>query len=457
MMIFRRALARYKRRKRIKNARAAKAPLREFVYLDEVSVYSLLASRQGALASEYTENQSTTSTAEIGSAVGATAGVLKGDLNSKMSSAQTRSSQVLKKSTIQSAFKELHDCEEGRLAIRPIDSKDAAPRIESWIDFQNSSTQAIFDRWVIQPSKIRRGHLMELEVEVGVHDVFKVTSIIAALGGIIEDSSGVIALPGQDKFGQAMAINRIFERLMVGLVPIECKLVEYRSVTLRGREYLIHTRLLEKLPAAECEVKDVFVVGVTEQRLYWKDLRRVLFSGARFRIMCRSNDQGLKDDWVPVKLTDLLKDLTPGLDTQIAQFGQMAFVKARSPEPSVAPADAGMVRALIAYGNLLAAHGDVLLNPDQKALLTALAQSQSEAGRDFESRKAAFSEVAKVVKEWADIEIDPVFAAQSRVDALAASGVDFDGDVAERDNVDDVLPSPEPRRVLDAEIVALYW
>src|SRR5262245_31681899 len=112
-------LSRVRRDRRVRAARTATAPLREFVYLDEVSVYSLLASRQGALASEYTDIRSATTTAEVGGGVGAAAAVFKADLNSKISGSGTESVQVIRRSTIQAAFKELRDGEDERLAISP--------------------------------------------------------------------------------------------------------------------------------------------------------------------------------------------------------------------------------------------------------------------------------------------------------------------------------------------------
>src|SRR5690242_4475490 len=101
--MFERMRARWRRAKRVKAAKTATASLREFVYLDEVSVYSLLSSRQGALASDYTDTRSETSLSELSGAVSANSGVLKGDLSSKLSGTEVQTSQVVRKSTIQAA------------------------------------------------------------------------------------------------------------------------------------------------------------------------------------------------------------------------------------------------------------------------------------------------------------------------------------------------------------------
>ena len=65
------------RRKRA--SKGQKTPLREFVYLDEVSVYSLNASRLGSIAAEFTETQTVSLRDEIGSSLGASLGAAKAD------------------------------------------------------------------------------------------------------------------------------------------------------------------------------------------------------------------------------------------------------------------------------------------------------------------------------------------------------------------------------------------
>ena len=95
------------RRRRLK--RAAKkqqvAPLREFVYLDEVSVYSLNASRLGSIAAEFSETRSSSLQSEVGSSIGAGAeGVAKAGVNSRLLAGQARESQVVRTAIVQTVF-----------------------------------------------------------------------------------------------------------------------------------------------------------------------------------------------------------------------------------------------------------------------------------------------------------------------------------------------------------------
>jgi hypothetical protein len=95
---------RIRRLRRIRAAKADATPLREFVYLDEVSVYSLLASRQGALPSEYTHTQTRSATGGMSSSAGATGGIAKVGMSAKSEFTQSESTQVLRKSSVQAAY-----------------------------------------------------------------------------------------------------------------------------------------------------------------------------------------------------------------------------------------------------------------------------------------------------------------------------------------------------------------
>lgn len=74
--------------------KATETPLRQFVYLDEVSVYSLIASRFGPIAAEFTEKQTASLQTEIKPSLGAGSGVAKAGVDSRLTTGQTQESQV---------------------------------------------------------------------------------------------------------------------------------------------------------------------------------------------------------------------------------------------------------------------------------------------------------------------------------------------------------------------------
>ena len=67
---------------------------REFVYLDEVSVLSILASRKGGIATEFTEGQTASLDSEVQGSLGVGLGGTGPNLGSKMQAGQVEASQV---------------------------------------------------------------------------------------------------------------------------------------------------------------------------------------------------------------------------------------------------------------------------------------------------------------------------------------------------------------------------
>ena len=84
---------------------------REFVYLDEVSVLSILASRTGRIATASTENQTSSQSSEVHGSLGVGLGGTKANLGTKMQTSQIEASQVSRQAIIQSSFKDLYDIE----------------------------------------------------------------------------------------------------------------------------------------------------------------------------------------------------------------------------------------------------------------------------------------------------------------------------------------------------------
>ena len=114
----------WRRKRRIRRAaKAPQSPLREFVYLDETSVCSLVAARVGSIADTLTATQSESLQSEVSASVGVSSG-LKAGLDSRVTGGQSRSSQILRKTVIQSTFKELHDMEKDRLVVKPTATSD---------------------------------------------------------------------------------------------------------------------------------------------------------------------------------------------------------------------------------------------------------------------------------------------------------------------------------------------
>lgn len=314
MSLITRFRARLRQWRRKQASRRQKSELREFVYLDEVSVYSLIASRLGPIAAEFTETETVSLQGEVGSSLGAGLGFAKAGVNSRVLDIHSQGSQVLRRSIVQTTFKELYELEMESLAMRPMSKDLKPPVIRSLDDFKAASADLANDGWIVDPDYLTRGQLLEVEVQLEADAIFRVSEVFSAISEIIEESPETFGLDSYVDLNQMKSIERIFGKLLVGLVPIRGRAMDYVVAEFGEKVWIVHRKILDELTNVEMpQALPLYVVGVAEHSLFWKDIRRILFSKARFRALCRMAQDGLQDSWTPVKLAHVLESVMPGL------------------------------------------------------------------------------------------------------------------------------------------------
>jgi len=443
---------RLRRWRRKQASKRQKTTLREFIYLDEVSVYSLIASRLGPIATEFTDTETASLKAEVASSI--SGGVDIG-------------SQVLRKSIVQTTFKELYELEMDSFAIRPIHEQLKPSKTYSFNDLMAAAETLTTDGWIVDPDKLARGQLLEIEVQLEAEDIFRVSAVVSALLEIIEEDSEMFGLDPYVKLTQVKSVNRILERLLVGLVPVRGYATDYEVVEFGEKEWIVHRRLLNDLPATEFpSTRPLCVVGVAEQSLFWKDVRRILFSRARFRVLCRIAQDGLQYSWTPVKLAHVLDLVVPGLSSQIDIIGSSAFAamaNVSTSNQSVELKQQLMEDALVGYATLLADHYDLCITTQDSSEIGFLSGQHCISFGSQKGRREAFDAIATFVLGRFGIEREPNIVAQYRVVALADAGLGFSGQpmpLVAPDNVPSTdIPSAASfeERFLDSEFVAIYW
>ncbi len=249
-MSLRARLSRWRRRRRRDKAAAesADAPLREFVYLDDVSVYSLTASRLGSIATEFTDTETSTLGGEVESSLEGFGGFAKGSVRANSSSSREQSSQVLRKSIIQTAFKDMYDREADRLAI-------ASPRtpLPDVGELSDLEKLAVAGDWVVRPETLERGRLIELEVELEAEAVFRVNAVVSAFLEIVQEDLKVFGVSGPVGITEARAMSRVLDKLLTGLVPLRGRAVDFVLVEVGERELVVHREVFEGARCAPSE------------------------------------------------------------------------------------------------------------------------------------------------------------------------------------------------------------
>jgi hypothetical protein len=431
------------------------------VYLDEVSVISLLSSRFGAIATEFTDTLTDSMKAELNSAVSADLAIIKSNVGSRFESTRTQNSQVLRKATIQATFKQLYLSERDRLVVQPLTaalrdgslSRQDAERLIALPNDKDASP------WIIDADQLVRGGLVELEVELQADPIFKVSAIMSTLVEITKGSEDIIPQVDQSELNKVLAVNRILEKLMAGLVPVRCRVLDYAVVTIGQKEYVVHQALLGQLPvSSRPTTRPLHLVGVAEQALFWKDIRQVLFSGARVRVLARLNYAGVSKSWTPVKLVDVLRVVLPGIADEINQAGSrmlQAMVNNAVDQAGVSDFEQ-RAAALVAYGESLAGHYGLNLDSETRSYLALLASENAHALASVAEGRQAFQAIDDALKHH--VEIERTVAAQLRLEAYRQAGLSvYAGAAPQPSLMNPISPSEDPDPVLDVEIIAIYW
>lgn len=202
------------------------------------------------------------------------------------------------------------------------------------------------------------------------------------------------------------------------------------------------------------------IVGVTEHLAYWKDLRRVLFSDAEFTILGRVARTGLQDIWTAIKLGDLFRVIAPDFDEQIATASKIPFGSARG-GTSVNVNELALRHALYDYSDRFLATSAATLSADQDSRLTMEIERLLPRASSATGQPSAFQVIHDILTADTASVVKPTDDSLMRGQSRNISGLSLfpatsnatitiggDGPIAEQ---------APPARLLDVEVVAIYW
>lgn len=428
----------------------AAKPLREFVYLDEVSLLSLLASQKGEITSTTSEQSASGSTIEAAGTVGiGTPYFTKTEASSRYQANKNNSFQTSRKATVQSWFRDFHLLENLRLIEPPAEVRPAGSSEELvWIDDPSLRIPA---------SALARGELVEFRVRLASDPVFRLGTMATEMLGMVGDHPALFGGSAAATLAEISPLNKILQRLLTGLIPIRSRAADYVVVTIEGVEHVVHAGLIAGL---EIEQRPLEIVGVTEQTGYWKDIRRVLFSDAEFTVLCRIARGGLQSSWAPVKLGELFLPVAPDMIDQI-----------NAASASFGGGDAGAVQvntnqllldaALHAYKMALAEISGVALTDEQERKIAEAISEYAPTGDTATAQRAAFAMVAQRIADAGGREIEPDIDWEIRDRVRSEVGLPlFPALTASDTTTVEERPATldlERPRLLDVEVVAIYW
>jgi len=442
-----------RRRRWRKDAKRSAEVIREFVYLDEVSVFSLLASKDGMIATEVTDTQASTLMAETSGSFGASGGVLHADASAKAQTSDTRSTQVLRKAIVQSTFRDLYKRVRDTLVIAPAPADDRAPQFGADDELKPDGSRT----WILDPSEFRRGQLIELTVELEAEPLFQARTVVSTFLDIFEQDQAVLGMANVAGLADAAVLSRMIEKLGAGLVPLRAKARDYVVVTKAdGTELIAHREVVANL-GPTVATAPLYLVGVATETLFWKDIRSVVFARSEFQVLARVLRPDLQSSWTPLKLVDVLARVAPQFhDALETMNGMVLDAMAQGSASTDGSAQARLV--LGEYADLVADALGVELDADDPTLLPLLEPPEGlQQGSSVKQWRLAMAPIANHVAALAGSSVDPHVAAKLRVLAQMKHGLSpIDGGTAPS-----VSSTPGTAmgkdRLLDTEIIAIYW
>lgn len=448
-------------------------PLREFVYLDETSVYSLYASRFGEIPSDRTDTLTQVRQSEVRGSLNPATGATGGGLTARAMSSQSQQSQVVSRYVVQSTFKGLLEKERNGLALKHVPHFEKTPQTRSLDGLRvgglrgKQEKRLIKKGFVVDPRTLTRGALLEIEVELNTEFIFQISSVVQALVGMVRKNSAMFGRDGEE-IDELSTISDIIEELLVGLVPLRGRAVDYSVLVFDPPEdgrLIVHNRLLESITdKSGFTMCPLFVVGVAEEMLFWKDIRRVLFARQRFRVLCRVAQDDVSTSWIPLKLQQVVSSLFPELGEAIEKFNRGDLFKAEidGVDTSLEPAARDALRA---HAWWMAESNDLDLSNSDMAEVDAVAGEHVGAFGTEREKRESFRVIEKHMANRYELDINEEAYREAMKDSRRRARQNADASLSTTPSpeteADAEAPSnlrtPAEEYFLDSEIVAIYW
>jgi hypothetical protein len=350
-------------RKKVENSAIPPVPvvgtagsLREFVYLDEVSVYSLTSAPD--MPPPVTMSESADSTAGevlVAQIEGGAPLVAKANVRGELNSSRSTGLQVQRQFNIQSQFARLHGMYR-RTFLLTANALDAEIKAADSLGDALGKLEEV--QRAIRATNLTRGALAELRVSLSAHHTFDITAFMRLMTGLVKKYPDLLQIRDVSGIQAAMDAGEFLAELMDDLVPIEGRSTTHEIVTdTDGNVWVADIAALNSIWDGHVPTAPLRVVGVAETGSFWKDTRRILHAEAEFDVLGRISRTGLQDEWTPVKMIDTFRRVIPSAaNGLLAAVDELKSITDEAP-PAIEPAAALVVAGTKFNRDLANYHG----------------------------------------------------------------------------------------------------
>jgi len=418
--------------------------LREFIYLDETSVVSLLAAIQGAIPD--TVKDTTTRGRERGVRIkSGLSGVAEAEASVGASS--TTGTETLRRAVAQSTFRELwrrdadvrlHDTASFKANLGgPIrDSSELASRIDTLVAVRAAA----------EVGDLTRGTVVEVGWNVRPDEAHQTMIAARTMFDLMKGREALFQVAAEN-LAQYGPMFEVLGEFSVGLVPIRGRCTTHRLHDIDGTAYLVAEAAVDPTGPARTASRELEIVSFTEEASYWRDPRTTLMAGIDCTAYLRINNTGLLETpWNPFKLADVLGALGPGMRTDAIKA--LEFLRrpdVGSVQPAVAMNEVALVRTFAELAQQQFGAADVSTELiERTAAELAAAERLPDERRALDPIVNSVTSGAKVDRELVRTLRDQ--AASHELAVHATSPIT---------TASSVPSAQEPQ--LEVGVIALYW
>jgi hypothetical protein len=280
--------------------------------------------------------------------------------------------------------------------------------------------------------------------------------MLADIVSIIEENPAMFGVDDPGVLIQMSSVSKLLERALVGLVPVRGRAIDYGVVAIEGEDWIVHRELLNRASIQTENIRPLYLVGVAEESLFWKDIRRLLFSGSIFRVLARVSRPAISPSWTPIKLADLLRDFVPDFETSLSEANRSLGAAMRSREWNRPGHSTLPVReCLVSYARMLATEAGVTVSEADLEASGLLEGDKFDINRPVRDWRNLFEPITQLVEDRAGRTLDRAVVSNCRIEARLGAGLAM---LASSQVVAPVLPNADGlERFLDSEVIAIYW
>lgn len=405
--------------------------VREFVYLDEISVRSLLASTgEGGIPTETVEQDVRTTRKKRDGSAGVSAGPAKiGAKGGTEREVQTSVEERRNYDLTQSKFTRLHNSD-------AVNTKLALSQIP------DGTTDTVFSG--LTTDDLERRDIIEVRVDTSANLLFRLYQMMEYFGDALE---GELDREAEENL-------RLIELSLGDSIPIVGTAIDYRVVETDGKKTI---ELASTVNEEEVDqVYDLEIVTLLNIDDLWADPIHTLFNEDEFVMYCRVEDVDI-DTWHPLKATraigslsqnaadELNREIVRGLEAMRTQLSEMKGLEDWSVDSMT-----GLAQDIAGYTERLEDEYDVEISDDDQRQLIQEARRNADTSYEDSTtaqRKAVLNAYTDAFEEKFGLDsIDPDERQRLRPRTYAADGLVTESYSDE----DDVFR-------IEAKTVALYW